>query len=288
MKAFWALILVLVLAAGWMVLGELGGAGEIRVGAMQETAESTGDDVAGLERDLTEPIAITPESTRTENPNETPSDTAAEEPVVVDIGVADESTDPAEFQGEPAPLGEDAAVDSAETEALDETDTVTNAEGESETAYTLMLDERYGITGQGTAEDPYAIDFDMLVALEQDYEPKVPGKTDVPEWIKPLDDKRVIITGFIGFPFISPSADECMVMLNQWDGCCIGVPPTPYDAVEVQLAEPIDLQQGIINYGTLTGVFRTDPYLVNGWLIGLYVLDEARLESGGSKNQEGF
>jgi hypothetical protein len=158
----------------------------------------------------------------------------------------------------------------------------------AEEAEALVLNGRWTITGAGTAEDPYAIGFDMLVALEQNYEPKSAGKSEVPAWITALDGKFVVVTGFVGFPFIAPLADECMVMLNQWDGCCIGVPPTPYDAIEVQLAEPIDLQDGVPNYGTITGVFRTDPYLVNGWLIGLYVMDEARFENAASKGQAGF
>lgn len=152
----------------------------------------------------------------------------------------------------------------------------------------LVLNGRHRIPGSGTEADPYVVDWDTLVSLESDYEPKVEGKTEIPAWVQALDDKHVAITGFIAFPFIAPTADECMVMLNQWDGCCIGVPPTPYDAVEVKLAEAIDLQSGIVNYGTITGVFRTDPYLVNGWLIGLYVMEDAELSNAGGKNAPGF
>lgn len=152
----------------------------------------------------------------------------------------------------------------------------------------LVLNDLHRVPGEGTAESPYTVGWDTLVALEQEYDPKAPGKKDVPEWIKALDGKHVAITGFIAFPFIAPTADECMVMLNQWDGCCIGVPPTPYDAVEVKLADTLDVGRDVVNYGTITGVFRTDPYLVNGWLIGLYVMDEAVLSKAGGKNAPGF
>lgn len=151
-----------------------------------------------------------------------------------------------------------------------------------------MLNDRYRVTGEGTAESPYVVSFDALIAVEHEYAPREEGKTEIPEWIRTLDGKHVSITGFVAFPFLAATADECMVMLNQWDGCCIGVPPTPYDAVEVQFAEPLDLNRGIPNYGTITGVFRTDPFLTNGWLIGLYVMDEARLVNSGSRNQGGF
>ncbi|MCA9287277.1 MAG: hypothetical protein KDA05_01755, partial [Phycisphaerales bacterium] len=70
----------------------------------------------------------------------------------------------------------------------------------------------------------------------------------------------------------------------QWDGCCIGVPPTPYDAVEVVLERPISLVREQLNYGTITGVLEVDPYLVNNWLVGLYVLKDADVASAGARN----
>ncbi|HZW11009.1 MAG TPA: hypothetical protein VFF69_13990 [Phycisphaerales bacterium] len=182
------------------------------------------------------------------------------------------------MEGAPAPMVEETALERPEAPAAD---------AESEPGV-LLLNGRHRVTGEGTAAAPYVVSWDTLVALESEYEPKTEGKKQVPAWIKALDGRHVSITGFIAFPFIAPSAEECMVMLNQWDGCCIGVPPTPYDAVEVKLAEAIDLQQGVVNYGTITGVFRTDPYLVNGWLIGLYVMEDAKLTDAGGKNSGGF
>ena len=51
-------------------------------------------------------------------------------------------------------------------------------------------------------------------------------------------DKNLIVGLDIGTSkvvAIVGEVNEALVMLNQWDGCCIGVPPTPYDAVEVRL-----------------------------------------------------
>ena len=65
-------------------------------------------------------------------------------------------------------------------------------------------------------------------------------------------------------------------MLNQWDGCCIGIPPTPYDAIEVSLEKAIPpAQRHSINFGTLTGKLLVSPYLVENWLVGLYLMDDA-------------
>ncbi len=47
-------------------------------------------------------------------------------------------------------------------------------------------------------------------------------------------------------------AKELMVMLNKWDGCCVGLPPTPFDSIEAALdtiedmIEPYLIQQGFI------------------------------------------
>ncbi|MCC7387251.1 MAG: hypothetical protein IT431_00635 [Phycisphaerales bacterium] len=285
MRVFWALMVGLVIASGVMLAVRGGGPRDGAASPASRTSIEQGPEVDAVPEPAAEPAPAA-------------GSPAPEEPVVVGVGVAD--ADEADLESgpepvsEPAPLAEDLAV-SAPAEATPAEDAPAAdvpAPGESApeqgAGATLTLNGRYPITGSGTAEDPYKIDFDMLVALEHDYQPKTAGKDMIPEWITPLNGKVVEITGFIGFPFIAPTADECMVMLNQWDGCCIGVPPTPYDAVEVQLAEEVDLGNGVPNYGTIRGVFRADPYLVNGWLIGLYVMDEATLRSAGSRDQTGF
>jgi hypothetical protein len=280
MRVFWALMIGLVIASGVMLAMRGGGPRDGAASPASRTSIEPEPEVGAVPEPVVEPVPAV-------------ASPAPEESVTVGVGVAD--ADEAglgsgpELGGEPAPLAEDLAVDGpAEATPAEDAPAVDVPAPEQGAGAALMLNGRYPVTGAGTAEDPYKIDFDMLVALEHEYQPKTAGKDTIPEWITPLNGKVVEITGFIGFPFIAPTADECMVMLNQWDGCCIGVPPTPYDAVEVQLAEEVDLGNGVPNYGTIRGVFRTDPYLVNGWLIGLYVMDEATLRSAGSRDQSGF
>lgn len=289
MKLFWALMAGLVVAAGVLLALR---SGEQPAGAATPTSRTSAGpgSEAGMLDSAAEGSAGGAADAPAESADE-PAGTGAESEPAPESGAEIPATP------EPAP---DAALESApdtapgEIAAAEEPVAVEPVPASPAPAEAgsgegvLVLNDRYRVSGAGTASDPYKVDFDMLVALEHEYEPKTQGKEQVPEWIKPLDNKHVEITGFIGFPFIAPSADECMVMLNQWDGCCIGVPPTPYDAVEVKLAEPVDLSRGVPNYGTIRGVFRTDPYLVNGWLIGLYVMDDATLSGAGSKNQSGY
>ena len=87
----------------------------------------------------------------------------------------------------------------------------------------------------------------------------------------------VEISGFIFLPIIQLETSDVLLMFNQWDGCCIGVPPTPYDSLEVVLKSPINLSQTSVGYATARGRLQVDPYIKKGWLIGLYIVEEAVL-----------
>ena len=82
---------------------------------------------------------------------------------------------------------------------------------------------------------------------------------------------------------VGPNEEKAILLMRyMWDACCIGVPPTPYDAVEVRLSEPHEVKRGhTFSYGTVQGLLKVDPYLVNNWLVGLYLMEEASLKLGG-------
>ena len=84
--------------------------------------------------------------------------------------------------------------------------------------------------------------------------------------------------GYVAFPLGGAESTEILAMLNQWDGCCIGIPPTPYDAIEVALTAPVPRsQRHAVTFGSLTGRLQVSPYLVENWLVGLYLMDDAEL-----------
>lgn len=141
---------------------------------------------------------------------------------------------------------------------------------------TLIFDGRFAVRGSGTLEDPYRVPWDLLVATNETYAPRK-GLKKLPERIKFFDGKYVKLSGFIAFPITSANPKEMLVMLNQWDGCCIGVPPTPYDAVEVKLAKSPTPSQRSAMQGTLRGKLRIDPYEDSGWLLGIYYMEEGTL-----------
>ena len=158
------------------------------------------------------------------------------------------------------------------------------AEPVVETPSGLLLDGRWKVEGKGTAAEPYRIGWDLLTAVKRVYQPRR-GKDKIPEWIMALNGKRVTIEGYTLLPVGATSLKEMLVMLNQWDGCCIGVPPTPFDAIEVNLRDKLTSdpgkvfgQGGAVSYGRITGRFEVDPYLSQGWLLGLYLINDAEAD----------
>lgn len=146
---------------------------------------------------------------------------------------------------------------------------------------TILVDESFVIKGAGTDDDPYVVTWELLTSAAQFYRPRL-GQEELPSWVQTLEGKRVAIEGYVALPFMANESDELLVMLNQWDGCCIGVPPTPYDAIEVSLTEAIDaFALHASPTARVTGTFKSDPYVVNGWLIGLYLMDDAKVEVKG-------
>ena len=99
----------------------------------------------------------------------------------------------------------------------------------------------------------------------------------ISEGVAMLDGKHVRLNGFIAFPMMVQQPRELLSMLNQWDGCCIGVPPTPYDAVEVRLKDKVTGQKRFMTAGSVEGIFRVKPYLTGKWLVGLWVMDEGEI-----------
>ncbi|MBI1302388.1 MAG: DUF3299 domain-containing protein [Phycisphaera sp.] len=142
----------------------------------------------------------------------------------------------------------------------------------------ISVDDAWTIRGAGTAESPYEVSWEFLSSAQESYIPRL-SENKIPARIAFLSGKRVRIAGYIAFPLVAQSAGECLLMLNQWDGCCIGIPPTPYDAVEVKLAKSISgWKRHSINFGAIEGTMQVEPYLVENWLVGLYLMTDARID----------
>jgi hypothetical protein len=142
----------------------------------------------------------------------------------------------------------------------------------------ISVDDAWTIRGAGTPESPYEVSWEFLSSAQESYIPRL-SENKIPARIAFLSGKRVRIAGYIAIPLVTQSAGECLLMLNQWDGCCIGIPPTPYDAVEVRLAQSVSgWKRHSINFGAIEGTMKVEPYLVENWLVGLYLMEDARID----------
>lgn len=137
-------------------------------------------------------------------------------------------------------------------------------------------DDRFPVVGDGTKDNPYIVTWGWLVSASETYKPKL-GQKVLPERVTMLDGKYVKITGYVAFPYMVQQATETLMMQNQWDGCCIGVPPTPFDAIEVTLRDPASPTTRLMQYGTVVGKLKVEPYLRGQWLISLYAMTDAAL-----------
>jgi LysM repeat protein len=141
----------------------------------------------------------------------------------------------------------------------------------------FVADGEFTIRGEGTREAPYRVSWELLASAADTYRPSL-GERGIPQRIAALDGAWIRIDGYVAFPLGGEAATEILVMLNQWDGCCIGVPPTPYDAIEVALTNAVPRsQRHAISFGTLVGRLQVSPYLVENWLVGLYLMDDAEI-----------
>jgi hypothetical protein len=134
------------------------------------------------------------------------------------------------------------------------------------------------VPGDGTAQRPFVLDWEVLRSVQREFNPRQ-GQSEVPAWLKVLDGKRVRIEGNTLLPVVAQTTTELLVMQNPWDGCCLGVPPTPYDAIEVKLAKAQRMGNSPTGFGQVEGVFKVDPYIVSGWLLGLFMVEDAAFES---------
>lgn len=265
--------------------------------AIAEEVEQTTEAIAEIPAPVETPVIEEAESAIAEITEEAPADEAtteeSKELAIVDLTADDiaealaENATPAPTTTDEAAPGWDALAENAPAETAE-----APAEFVAESLPVTTLDDgrlqigdRFTIAGKGTKEEPYALPWDFLVAIREAYSPRE-GRKAIPDHFAFFEGKYVAISGYLQFPLASPEPTECLIMLNQWDGCCIGVPPTPYDAIEVALSVPATQAEKFAVEGRIVGKLDIDPYLVGNWLIGLYLLGDGTLDVSGSRSAE--
>jgi hypothetical protein len=144
---------------------------------------------------------------------------------------------------------------------------------------TVRVDGRYVIRGAGTESDPFAITWELLGSAAQTVD-AASARFELPGRLADLRGAWVRISGYWAPPLMVFEAREAMVMLNKWDGCCVGLPPTPFDSIEATFVAPIKVQgRHLFRFGTVRGRLVVEPFVAGTFLLGLYRLEDAVLET---------
>ena len=148
----------------------------------------------------------------------------------------------------------------------------------------IEVDGRYTILGSGTELDPYRVTWELLKSAYETMDLNG-SRITPPKRLEMLNGTYVQISGYLAPPLWGQETLELLVLLNRWDGCCIGLPPTPFDCIEAQLSAPMKLGAAhTISYGTIRGKFIVEPFKAGTFLIGLYRLEEAQTDDTKPRN----
>lgn len=142
-------------------------------------------------------------------------------------------------------------------------------------ARTLELDGRFRVIGNGSPDDPYRISWELLTSASTFIDPAQKALTP-PPWVRALEGSYIEISAYYSTAVRVPSTKHLLLTFNRWDGCCIGLPPTAFDAIDTTLATALDMRgEHLFRYGTFRGRLVVDPFLAGAYLLGLYRLEDA-------------
>jgi hypothetical protein len=144
---------------------------------------------------------------------------------------------------------------------------------------TLELDGRFRVTGNGRPDDPYRISWELLTSASSSIDPARKALTP-PPWVRLVDGTSIEISGYYSTAVRVAVAKNLLLTLNRWDGCCIGLPPTPFDAIDMTMRTPVPMQGlHLFRFGTFRGRLVVEPFETGGFLLGLYRLEDVTFES---------
>ena len=142
-------------------------------------------------------------------------------------------------------------------------------------ARTLELDGRFRIIGNGSPDDPYRISWELLTSASTFVDPEQKALTP-PPWVRALEGSYIEISAYYSTALRVPTTKHLLLTFNRWDGCCIGLPPTAFDAIDTTLAAALDMRgEHLFRYGTFRGRLVVEPFMAGTYLLGLYRLEDA-------------
>lgn len=108
-------------------------------------------------------------------------------------------------------------------------------------------------------------------------EDEVTGIERLPEEVERLAGRWVTVVGYLLVPGAVAEARAFTVGRDPWDGCCLGKPPTVFDSLSVNLRPGESVRPPFPPLITVSGRLRIEPQTVDGVMVGLFHLDDARV-----------
>ena len=266
MRALWAAIAILAALGLWFVLSEPSVTGARRTAGADATITAAATAAAGasITAPASDPASAPTSAPSSVAPQASAAATAAAHPpslgdtLLAGLGVPTAS--PTASASRP-PIVSDSRSPDEVTRRID--------------ARTLELDGRFRVIGNGGPDDPYRVSWELLTSAEPFIDPAREALT-TPPWVRAINGTYIEISAYYSTAVRVSTTRNVLLTFNRWDGCCIGLPPTPFDAIDTTLAKPLDMQGlHLFRYGTFRGRLVVEPFAVGGYLLGLYRLEDA-------------
>ena len=270
MRALWAAIAILAALGLWFVLSEPSVTGARRTAGADATITAAATAAAGasITAPASDPASAPTSAPSSVVPQASAAATAAAHPpslgdtLLAGLGVPTASpTAPPTASASRPPIVSDSRSPDEVTRRID--------------ARTLELDGRFRVIGNGGPDDPYRVSWELLTSAEPFIDPAREALT-TPPWVRAINGTYIEISAYYSTAVRVSTTRNVLLTFNRWDGCCIGLPPTPFDAIDATLAKPLDMQGlHLFRYGTFRGRLVVEPFAVGAYLLGLYRLEDA-------------
>jgi hypothetical protein len=138
----------------------------------------------------------------------------------------------------------------------------------------LIVDSYWKIAGgNGTAAQPYQLLWDLLLSAQNAFENELPPRASF------LNGKEVVITGYTVKHSVGGPTVEFSMTDQQMDNCPSCRARSVFATVVVKLKTPENIEPGVLNVYTVRGKLKAVPIRRDGFLLGVYYIDDGEILS---------
>lgn len=142
----------------------------------------------------------------------------------------------------------------------------------------LVIDTYWRIlSGDGSLENPYRLPWELLLS-GQGFDLAAPY-AELPDRLKWLNGKYVSLKGYSLKSVTAGASEEFLLNDQLIDNCPICLTRSVFATVLVKVKTSESMERGVINVYTVRGIFKAEPSIQAGFLLGVYFLNDAEITS---------